>query len=707
MITTDIELVRRSKDWSPPNANMAVAMTTDDRAYRESQLRVEELRSEISQYDYRYYVLDDPIISDGEYDALMRELRDLENRFPELISPDSPTQRVSGEPSERFEPVQHRVPLLSLGNAFSPDEVRDWHRRVLRLAERELVSMVCEPKIDGLAIALVYERGQFVQGATRGNGVQGENVTPNLRTIRRLPRTLKGDVPERIEVRGEVFMTKRGFERLNEERADAGQPLFANPRNSAAGSLRQLDPGITASRPLDLWVYSIGWIDGGSAKATHYENMQWLDSLGLPVNPETRRFETLEEVLDHLAYWSNARDRLAYEIDGVVIKVDSIALQDQLGFVGREPRWALAFKFPATQATTKLVRIDVNVGRTGSINPFAVLDPVVVGGATVSKATLHNEADIQRKDIREGDIVIVQRAGDVIPQVIGPVLARRTGSEKPYKLPERCPVCGTRIERPEGEAISYCPNTTCPAQIFRLLTHFVSRPALDIDGVGESLAEALLRRGLVHTPPDLYDLTAERLLTLDRMGKKSAENILRALEASKKRSLDRLIFALGIRHVGSETARMLAEHFGSLENLEKAELDELVAIEGLGPIVAASVYESLRAPKMQEMLRHLERAGVNTRSERGARRSQPLAGQQYVLTGSLSRLTRGQAEQRLKQLGASVGSAVTKKTVGLIAGEDPGSKLDRARQLGTPVFGEEEFLHLLAEHEQSTSGSHA
>jgi len=686
---------------------MAVAMTTDDRAYRESQLRVEELRSEISQYDYRYYVLDDPIISDGEYDALMRELRDLENRFPELISPDSPTQRVSGEPSERFEPVQHRVPLLSLGNAFSPDEVRDWHRRVLRLAERELVSMVCEPKIDGLAIALVYERGQFVQGATRGNGVQGENVTPNLRTIRRLPRTLKGDVPERIEVRGEVFMTKRGFERLNEERADAGQPLFANPRNSAAGSLRQLDPGITASRPLDLWVYSIGWIDGGSAKATHYENMQWLDSLGLPVNPETRRFETLEEVLDHLAYWSNARDRLAYEIDGVVIKVDSIALQDQLGFVGREPRWALAFKFPATQATTKLVRIDVNVGRTGSINPFAVLDPVVVGGATVSKATLHNEADIQRKDIREGDIVIVQRAGDVIPQVIGPVLARRTGSEKPYKLPERCPVCGTRIERPEGEAISYCPNTTCPAQIFRLLTHFVSRPALDIDGVGESLAEALLRRGLVHTPPDLYDLTAERLLTLDRMGKKSAENILRALEASKKRSLDRLIFALGIRHVGSETARMLAEHFGSLENLEKAELDELVAIEGLGPIVAASVYESLRAPKMQEMLRHLERAGVNTRSERGARRSQPLAGQQYVLTGSLSRLTRGQAEQRLKQLGASVGSAVTKKTVGLIAGEDPGSKLDRARQLGTPVFGEEEFLHLLAEHEQSTSGSHA
>ncbi len=680
-------------------------MTTDDRAYREAQLRVEELRSEISQHDYRYYVLDDPVISDGEYDALMRELGDLENRFPELISPDSPTQRVSGEPSEKFEPVQHRVPLLSLGNAFTPDEVRDWHRRVLRLTERERVSMVCEPKIDGLAIALVYERGQFVQGATRGNGVQGENVTPNLRTIRRLPKSLKGDVPERIEVRGEIFMTRRGFERLNEERADAGQPLFANPRNSAAGSLRQLDPRITASRPLDLWVYSVGWIDGGSTPPTHYETMQWVESLGLPVNPEMRRFETIDEVLEHLTHWATAREQLVYEIDGVVIKVDALALQDQLGFVGREPRWALAFKFPATQATTRLLRIDVNVGRTGSINPFAVLEPVVVGGARVSKATLHNEADTQRKDIREGDVVIVQRAGDVIPQVVGPVLARRTGEEKPYKLPERCPVCNTPIERPAGEAMSYCPNAACPAQIFRLLTHFVSRPAMDIDGVGESLAEALLQRGLVHTPPDLYDLTAEQLLTLDRMGGKSAENILRAIDASKTRPLDRLIFALGIRHVGSETARLLANHFGSLQNLENAELDELIAIEGLGPIVAASVYDTLRKPAVQKMLRHLEWAGVNTMSEQRAGRSLPLAGQQYVLTGSLGSLTRGQAEQRLKQLGATVGSSVTKKTAALIVGEDPGSKLERARQLGTEVLDETKFLELLEQNERAGSTS--
>jgi DNA ligase (NAD+) len=674
---------------------MSKAMTNDDRSYRDAQLRVEELLSEISQHDYRYYVLDDPIVSDSEYDALMRELRELEQRYPELISPDSPTQHVSGQPSERFEPVQHRVPMLSLANAFSADEVRDWHRRVLRLIERDEVGMVCEPKIDGLAIALVYEHGQFVQGATRGNGVQGENVTPNLRTIRRLPKSLRDGAPERFEVRGEVYMTKRGFERLNNERAEAGQPLFANPRNSAAGSLRQLDPNITASRPLDLWVYQVGWIDDGGTPPTHYESMQWLESLGLPVNPETRRFEDIEQVLEHLEHWSTAREHLAYEIDGVVIKVDPLALEEQLGYVGREPRWALAFKFPATQATTRLLNIAVNVGRTGSINPYAVLEPVVVSGATVSKATLHNEADVQRKDIRKGDIVIVQRAGDVIPQIVGPVLARRTGDEQPYRLPERCPVCNTPIERLPGEAMAYCPNTACPAQIFRLLTHFVSRPAMDIDGIGESLAEALLEHSLVRTPADLYDLSAEQLMTLERMGDKSADNIIRGIEASKKRPFDRLIFALGIRHVGSETARILSDHFGSMQSLEQASLEDLTEVEGLGPIVASSVHDSLRATAMQELLRRLEQAGVNTRSERKAARSLPLTGSQYVLTGSLTGLTRGQAEQRLKRLGATIGSAVTKKTVGVIAGDEPGSKLDRARALGTPVLDEHDFLDLL------------
>jgi DNA ligase (NAD+) len=679
-------------------------VTTDDRAYREAQLRVEDLRSEISLHDYRYYVLNDPLVSDAEYDARMRELRDLESRFPELISPDSPTQRVSGEPSEKFEPVQHRVPLLSLANAFSGDEVRDWHRRVLRLAELDEVAMVCEPKIDGLAIALIYERGKFVQGATRGNGVQGENVTPNLRTIRRLPKTLKGDVPERMEVRGEVYMTKRGFEKLNEERGDAGQPLFANPRNSAAGSLRMLDPRITASRPLDLWTYGVGWVDGGNTPPTHYETMQWLDSLGLPVNPAMRRFSTVDDVVEHLSHWSMAREGLAYEIDGVVVKVDSLALEAQLGAVGREPRWAVAFKFPATQSTTRLVRIDVNVGRTGSLNPFAILEPVVIGGATVSKATLHNEEDVRRKDIREGDTVIVQRAGEVIPQVVGPVLARRTGVEQPYSLPDYCPVCNTAVERPEGEVMAYCPNRACPAQIFRLLTHFVSREALDIEGIGESLAEALLTNGLVQTSADLYDLTAEQLLTLDRMGKKSVENILGAIEESKKRSLNRVIFALGIRHVGGETATLLASHFGTIAELAGASLEELQSVEGIGPIVAASIEAYFGEPRAQELIGHLERAGITMKSESAPARSMPLAGQQYVLTGSLPRLTRGQAEQRLKQLGASVGSAVTKKTAGLIAGEDPGSKLDRARQLGTPILNEQQFLELLAQHERAVAG---
>jgi DNA ligase (NAD+) len=678
-------------------------MATDERAFQEAQLRAEELRSEINLHNYRYYVLDDPIVSDAEYDAFMRELRELEGRFPELITPESPTQKVSGEPSERFEPVQHRVPLLSLANAFTADDLRDWHRRVLRLAELDQVTLVCEPKIDGLAVALVYEQGKFLQGATRGNGVQGENVTPNLRTIRRLPKSLKGNPPERFEVRGEIYMTKRGFEKLNEERGAAGQPLFANPRNSAAGSLRQLDPRITASRPLDLWTYGVGWIDGGASPETHFHTMRWLESFGLPVNPEMRRFESIDEVIAFCAHWTEARDRLAYEIDGIVVKVDDLRLQQQLGAVGREPRWAIAYKFPAIQATTKLLRIEVNVGRTGSLNPFAVLEPVNIAGATVSKATLHNEEDVRRKDIREGDTVIVQRAGEVIPQVVAPVLARRTGKEKIYSLPDRCPVCQTPVERPPGEAMAYCPNAACPAQVFRLLTHFVSRGAMDIEGVGESLAETLLNRGLVRTPADLYDLTEEQLLELERMGQKSADNILRAIEASKHRPLHRLIFALGIRHVGGETAVLLADHFGDLQALAQAELADLESIEGIGPIVAASIYEHFRNPKALELIRHLERAGVNTKSERAPSRDGPLAGQQYVLTGSLDTLTRGQAEERLKRLGATVGSSVTKKTAGLVVGDQPGSKLARAEQLGTRILNEQDLLALLGEHERDAT----
>lgn len=670
-------------------------MTTEERAFQEAQVRVEELRSDINLHNYRYYVLDDPVVADAEYDALLRELRELETHFPELITPDSPTQRVSGEPSERFEPVQHRVPLLSLANAFSTGELRDWHRRVLRLAERDQVDLVCELKIDGLAIALVYDQGAFTQGATRGNGIQGENVTPNLRTIRRLPQSLKGAAPDRVEVRGEVYMTRRGFERLNEERADAGQPLFANPRNSAAGSLRQLDPRITAQRPLDLWVYGVGWIEGRNLPPTHHETMQWLGSLGFPVNPEMRCFADIEAVAAFCEQWTDRREQLAYAIDGIVVKVDSLRLQEQLGAVGREPRWAIAFKFPSTQATTTLRAIEVNVGRTGSLNPFAVLEPVVIGGATVSKATLHNEEDIWRKDIRVGDTVVVQRAGEVIPQVVAPVIARRTGAEEPYSLPDRCPSCGTPVVRSPEEAMAYCPNRACPAQIFRNLTHFVSREAMDIDGLGERLAEALLSSGQVRVASDLYSLTEEQLLTLDRIAKKSAENLLRAIEGSKHRPLRNVIFALGIRHVGAETAALLADHFGSVEAMSNADAGALATIGGIGPIVAESVVAFFQDPRSRAMVAALEAAGVNTR--RGTPRAQalPLAGQQFVLTGSLASIRRGQAEEQLKRLGASIGSTVTKKTEALVAGDEPGSKLTRAQQLGTPILNEQEFLELL------------
>ena len=680
-------------------------MTVEDRVYQDVKARAEELHSEIALHNYRYHVLDDPIVSDSEYDALMRELREIEARYPELLTPDSPTQRVGGEPSERFEPVQHPVALLSLANAFSGAELREWYARALRLSERESLSLVCELKIDGLAVALIYETGRFVQGATRGNGIVGENVTPNLRTIHRLPQHLRGAAPARIEVRGEVYMTTPGFERLNNERAEAGQPLFANPRNAAAGGLRQLDPKITASRPLDLWVYGIGWIEGGELPSTHSDAMQWLGTLGLPINPNTTRVEGIDAAIAFCESWTERRESLPYAIDGIVIKVDSYALQDQLGSVGHDPRWAIAFKFPATQATTTLLSIEINIGRTGSLNPFAVLEPVVIGGATVSKATLHNEEDIRRKDIRIGDTVIVQRAGEVIPQVVAPVLAKRTGTERPFVMPDRCPVCGTPIEHLPGEAMAYCPNRACPAQVFRLLTHFVGREAMDIEGIGESLAQALLGSGAVHDPSDLYALTREQIVALDRMGEKSASNILGAIAASKRRPLHNLLFALGIRHVGSETAMLLAQHFGAMEALAKASEEELRAVPNIGPTVALSLHAFFHTPQDLRLVERLRLAGLRMDEDGGAGRVLPLAGQQFVLTGSLANLSRGAAEARLKALGATVGSSVTKKTAGLVLGENPGSKLERAQQLKIPILDEAQFVALLANAENRGPGA--
>jgi len=676
-------------------SEQAIESTPGERQAQRAKLRVEELRSQIAYHDYRYYVLDSPEISDAEYDALMQELRRLEAEHPELITPDSPTQRVGGQPVETFGIVEHRVPLLSLANAFSEEELRAWWRRVTRAAEREDIAVVCEPKIDGLAVALVYENGLFVQGATRGDGMRGENITQNLRTIRSIPLSLSKPVPPRFEVRGEVYMTKKGFERLNEERAAQGQPLFASPRNSAAGSLRQLDPSITATRPLDIFLYQLGWADG-EAPRTHWETLEWLRDLGFRVNPHIKRFTDFEEVVEHVKGWEAKRDDLDYEIDGIVIKVDDFGLQRALGVVGREPRWAVAFKFPPTQATTKLLNIDVNVGRTGSLNPFAVLEPVVVAHATVKLATLHNEDDIRRKDIRIGDMVIVQRAGEVIPQVVGPVVSRRTGAERVFEMPKQCPVCQTPVVRPPGEAMSYCPNRACPAQIFRLLVHFAGRGAMDIDGLGEALADQLLKSGLVEDVADVYYLTKEQLLTLERMGDKSAENLLAAIERSKTRPLGRLVFGLGIRHVGDETAELLAGHFGSIDALASASLEDLEAVPTIGPKTAESVYEYFQDESNKKVIEKLRRAGVKLEGEAAAREG-PLLGSTFVVTGSLSRWTRNEIESLIKGLGGAVGSSVTRKTSYVVAGENPGSKLAKAQEYGVPVLDEAEFVKLLDE----------
>ncbi len=681
-------------------------MTTSEASVYAARQRAEELRAQISYHDYRYYVLDAPEIDDAAYDALIRELRAIEEAHPELITPESPTQRVGGEPVAAFGIVEHREPLLSLANAFSADELRAWHRRAQGLAERDSFAMVCEPKIDGLAIALVYEDGRFVQGATRGDGRRGENVTANLRTLRSLPLRLTGEGhPRRFEVRGEVYLSWPAFEQINRERAEAGLPLFANPRNSAAGSLRQLDPKVTASRPLDLFVYGIGWAEDGHVPPAHWERMRWLAEAGFRVNPHTTRYDTLDEVIEHCARWEHERERLDYDIDGIVVKVDDASLYDKLGVVGREPRWAIAFKFPPTQATTTLERIAISVGRTGSLNPFAMLDPVVIGGARVKLATLHNEDDIRRKDIREGDTVIVQRAGDVIPQVVGPVLSRRTGGERPFTMPQQCPSCGTAVVRPEGEAMSYCPNrAACPAQVHRGLEHFASKGAMDIDGVGEALTRVLLEAGLVGDAAGLYALTAEQLAALDRLGAKSAANIVGAIAASKERPLGRLLFALGIRHVGSEVAELLAAHFGSMDALLDAGEAEIEAVAGIGPIIARSVRAFFDEPRNRELVAALRRAGVRMEAAEPARREGPLAGTTFVLTGSLPSYTRSAATSLIERLGGTVTASVTKKTGYVVAGEAPGSKLERAQALGIAVLDEAAFRALLAQHGVASSG---
>ncbi len=671
--------------------------------------RIEKLRTEINHHNYRYYVLDSPEISDAEYDELMRALEGLEEEYPQFLTPDSPTQRVGAAPVEAFGVVEHPLPLLSLGNVFSTDELLAWHTRTSRLLGSRHFDFAGEHKIDGLAVALTYVDGQLTTGATRGDGFRGEDITQNLRTIRSIPLSVAKKAPSRFEVRGEVFLPKAGFHKLNEERAADGLPLFANPRNAAAGSVRQLDPRVTARRPLDIYVYALGYAEGGSMPPTHWETLEYLKSLGFKVNPNNRLLGTIDQVEEYYRTWVERRASLPYEADGIVVKINQLDLQEQLGNVGHEPRWATAYKFPAIQGTTRLLDVGISVGRTGTLNPYAILEPVSVGGVTIRQAALHNEDDIRRKDIRIGDTVIVQRAGEVIPEIVGPVVSRRTGEEKQFNLLEKifdeqrkrpaCPVCGAEVVKPEGEVMYYCSSATCPAQVQQRIGHFVSRGAMDIRGIGEAQSALLLREGLIRDVADLYDLKdrREQLLKLERMAEKSVTNMLNAIEKSKQAVLPRVIFALGIRHVGEEMAEVLATHFGSVDRLADASTEELMSIPAVGSKIAESVVAFFRQEENRRIIQRLKKAGVRLAAKEVKPEELPLAGMEFVITGRLDAFSREEAEARIKARGGTTKDNVTRKTTYLVVGAEPGSKLARAQALGIGQLTEEELLHLLGQ----------
>jgi len=675
----------------------------------QARQRVEELRRLIHYHNYRYYVLDSPEITDAEYDALFRELVELEARFPELITPDSPTQRVGAPPREEFGTIRHRVPMLSLANAFDEEELREFDARIKRFLEWPMerpIEYVCELKIDGLGVSLTYEEGVFVYGATRGDGEVGEDVTPNLRTIKTLPlRFLEGvPLPRLIEVRGEVFLSKQEFLRINELRERQGEPLFANPRNAAAGSLRQLDPNITAQRRLQFLAHSIGAVEG-LERETHWEWLQYLHRAGFRVEEKARRCRDIHEVLDYCREWTERKEELEYEADGVVVKVNSLALQRQLGAVSRSPRWAIAYKFPVEQAETKILDIVVQVGRTGALTPVAVMEPVSLAGTIVSRATLHNEDEIRRKDVRIGDTVIIQKAGGIIPEVVRVVKEKRTGQERSFQMPERCPVCQGPVVRPEGEVVARCENASCPAQLERHILHFGSRNGMDIEHLGPALVRQLLAKGLVRDIADLYFLHQEDLVPLERMGKKSAQNVVEAIARSKDRPLAKLIFALGIRHVGEHVAEVLAEHFRSMDQLAQATQEELVAIPEIGPTIAESIVDFFRNERNLALLEKLKRAGVRMEEREEAPPSpplvSPLAGKTVVFTGALSSMSREEAEALVQRLGGRPAGSVSRKTDFVVVGENPGSKYQKALQLGVPTLTEEEFLRWVKEAQGS------
>ena len=659
--------------------------------------RAARLHDEISEHAYHYHVLDAPMISDAAYDQLVRELTDLETRYPDLITPDSPTQRVGAPPSAAFATVRHRAPMLSLANAFGDDELDAWDKRVRAVLGSAEVRYVCELKIDGAAVSLTYQDGVLVTGATRGDGAQGEDVTSNLRTIKSLPLRLRVKKPPRlIEVRGEAYLPRKVFDAVNAERDARGEPRFANPRNAAAGSLRQLDPQVTAGRPLDIFVYGVGAAEG-LALRSHWATLEWLRSAGVRTNPHAARCDSLDEVKAYVRTWTERRVTLDYDTDGVVIKVDDVAQQAELGMTAQAPRWALAYKFPAEQATTRLVDITINVGRTGALTPAAVLEPVRVSGVTVTSATLHNEDEIKRKDIRIGDWVIVRRAGEVIPEVVAPLVERRSGHERLFQMPDRCPVCGTPVEKPEGEAVARCPNLSCPAQVHERLIHFASRDAMNIDGLGVKLIGQLLEKGLVRDPADLYRLTKDDLMGLDRMGDKLAQNVLAAIERSKDTTMTRFLYALGIRHVGAHIAELIAGYFPTAELLMEASFEQVRDVGGIGPTIAESVVSFFKQAPNRRLIKRLLTAGVRPAAPPVVARAAngPLAGAQVVFTGTLTRWTRGQAEAMVRDAGGVPTDSVTKKTTYVVAGEAAGSKLDKARKLGVKVLTESEFAKLV------------
>ena len=665
--------------------------------------RAAELRRLLEHHNYRYYVLDDPEVSDPEYDDLLRELMALEEKHPELQTPDSPTQRVGAKPAAGFGEIPHLQPMLSLANARDETELRAWEQRVRNMLTRRGVSereieYVTEPKIDGLAISLVYENGVLVRGATRGDGEIGEEVTQNLRTIGAIPLRIRdtGEAPPPlVEVRGEVYLTLAGFARLNEQQAAAGQRTFANPRNAAAGSLRQLNPQVTRARPLSIWCYGIGASEGLD-HSTHLESIEWLREHGFKVNQDVEIHQDIGSVAEACRLWEERREGLDYEIDGVVVKINDYETQSVLGVVGREPRFAIAFKFAPTTAVTKLIQIGVNVGRTGNLIPFAILEPVQVSGVTVSKATLHNEEDLARKDIREGDQVVVMRAGEVIPQVVSPVTQRRDGSERPYVPPARCPMCGTKTVKPEGEVWTRCPNRNdCPGQIVQALKHFVG--VMDIDGFGEKLVLRFYEEGLVRSLPAVYRLTTEQLEALEGFQHKSAENLVNAIERSKRQPFGSVLYALGIPGIGYVNARAIAAHFGSVDRLLAASSEEIESVEGLGPILAATIRETLDEPRNQDLIAELRRAGLNFEQERAAGDGElPLAGKTFVLTGTLAGMTREEATSRIEELGGKVTGSVSRKTDYVVAGEEPGTKLTKAQDLERPVLDEAGLKRVLA-----------